>query len=286
MVELMKRIVFFLIFILVYFIVFIFWYFENRCIKVSEIEISNNKISSEFDGYTIVQVSDLHNTSFGCNQSDLINKIKNQNPDIIVITGDLIHKRSDGVKYCLNFINQAVYIAPVYFVTGNHEERIDQYDPSGLYKMLINAGVIILNNKGVILNSRSSHINLFGINDPGIYYDDYRGDREIVNNILSNIKVNRSEFNILLSHRPEFIDIYSRYGYDLVFSGHAHGGQIRIPFLGGIWAPGQGFFPKYTQGKYAFENTTMVVSRGLGKSIVPTRIFNRPEIIVCKLKSN
>lgn len=281
----MKKLMFFLAFILICSMGYSFWHFENKCIQVTVNEIFNSKIPKEFNGFTIVQVSDLHNTNFGHNQSELIDKVKSQNPDVIVVTGDLIYKRSQDVKNSLSFINQAVDIAPVYFVTGNHEAQIDEYDLDELYKNLINAGVFILDNQSVKLSCNNSHINLFGINDADMYYDGYHYDDEIINNLLSDIKVDNTEFNILLAHKPEFIDIYAKYKYDLVFSGHAHGGQIRLPFLGGIWAPDQGFFPKYTQGQYVFEDTTMIVSRGLGKSIIPTRIFNRPEIVVCKLNN-
>lgn len=265
---------------------------SNNCIQNTTINIQNKKIPEEFNGYTIVQISDLHNTEFGKNQSKLIKKIKKENPNAIVITGDLIDKRSQNMENDINkiteFTKQINSIAPTYYVIGNHEAQIPKYQRNKLLEKLSYSGVIVLANKSIKLTYGKSQINLIGINDVDIYYKKTEDctnekDMEILENILSKIKIDEKEFNILISHRPQFLDLYSKYKYDLVFTGHAHGGQIRLPFIGGLIAPEQGVFPKYTDGVHTKENTSMIISRGIGKSKFPFRFLNRPELIVCKL---
>lgn len=255
----------------------------NNLIFTTTIEISNKKVPQSFDNYTIVHVSDLHNKKFGYNQKNLINKIKEQSPDIIAITGDLVYKRSDDISNAVKFIEEVVKIAPVYFVNGNHEIQSNNYDD--IRNILSNLGVITLEGKSLNLYRENEYITISGVNDPCYYRELKKSSKDTMRYMLSKITIDKNKYNILLSHVPHMIDLYSSFGYDLVFSGHAHGGQFRIPFLEGIYAPGQGFFPKYTSGKYKLLETTEIVSRGLGRSIIPIRIFNNPEIIVCKLKS-
>lgn len=256
------------------FIIVLLIHLGNNVIDTTVLEISSKKLPHSFDGYTIVHISDLHNKNFGHNQNRLINKIKKQSPNIIVITGDLVYKRSDDISNSVEFINEVVKIAPVYFVTGNHENSFKNFDY--IKEVLNNSGVVILQNESIKLYFQDDFITLHGINDCK--------KRKVVSNTLSKMNICKNNYNILLSHRPELIDIYSSYEYDLVFSGHAHGGQIRIPFIGALFSPEQGLFPKYTSGKHQLKNTTEVISRGLGKSIIPIRIFNNPEIVVCKLR--
>lgn len=258
-------------------------YAGNNFIFTNTIKIFNKKIPQSFDNYKIVHVSDLHNKKFGHNQKILIDKIKEQSPDIIVITGDLIRGRSDDISNAVKFIEEALKIAPVYFVNGNHEVRSINYDK--IRNILTKLGVITLEGKSLNLYSENEYITISGVNDPCYYRRLKKSSIDIMRYMLSKIKIDKNNYNILLSHVPHMIDLYSSFGYDLVFSGHAHGGQFRIPFLGGMYAPGQGFFPKYTSGEYKLSETTEIVSRGLGGSRIPIRIFNNPEIIVCKLKS-
>jgi uncharacterized protein len=263
-------------------------YWGDNAIKTDYISISSNKLPEAFEGFKILQISDLHNKEFGKGQAVLLRNIEKAEPDIIVVTGDLIDSRRTNIDKAMDFIRGAVKLAPVYYVTGNHEGLTEEYPE--LEKQLIQTGVILLKNKLIQLKYKGAAINLAGINDPvyEMVTGNYNGFSEklILEEQLEGIKEGRTDrYTVLLAHRPEFIDTYAQYGIDLVFSGHAHGGQFRLPFIGGLIAPGQGLFPKYTSGKYNKKNTTEIVSRGLGNSIIPLRVFNRPQIFVCTLYS-
>ncbi|MFE7376621.1 metallophosphoesterase [Bacillus cereus] len=260
----------------------IFLYLQNNLISITEVKITSSKIPSSFKGYKILQISDLHNKQFGDNQDVLVQKVKSIDPDIIAITGDLIDSKSYDAKVSMELIREIVKKYPVYFVTGNHEQWSGKYN--SLEKELKKYGVNILRNEHVSIRKGGQEINLLGIDDPEFV----TGNRDEGNIIINEIKKAKIEmqpdrYNVLLSHRSEFIKEYTNERVDLVLSGHAHGGQVRLPFIGGIVAPNQGILPTYTAGLYVEENTSMVVSRGLGNSIIPQRIFNRPELVVVQL---
>ena len=257
---------------------FLLW--SNNSITVSSHRLSPANLPEGFDGYRIVQVSDLHNKDFG---GRLLKKIEEQNPDIIVITGDIIDSYNTDVSVAARFAESAVSIAPVYYITGNHEHRIEEY--GRLKEDMEQAGVVILDGKTVTLSRNGDEISLTGIDDIDFFGSPVMNEHLISFKAkLRELSAEKSENTaILLAHKPQYLWIYDELDYDLVFSGHAHGGQIRLPFIGGIYAPGQGFLPEYTQGIYTSGETEMVVSRGLGNSLFPFRIFNRPELVVCDL---
>lgn len=257
----------------------------NTALMINKITITNNKIPQAFSGYRIAQVSDLHNAEFGNNNINLIEKLKECKPDIIVITGDLFDSYHTNIDVSIDFGKKAVQIAPVYFVTGNHEARIDEYNE--LLSKLEDIGVTVLQNKSVILEKDNEIITLLGINDPSVQSDYLLYEEtSVINTNLSELMKKANGYTILLSHRPELFDTYVSNGVDLVLSGHAHGGQFRLPFIGGVVAPGQGLFPKYDAGLYTQDDTSMVVSRGIGNSIIPFRVNNRPEIVLIELSRN
>ncbi|MGG0458696.1 metallophosphoesterase [Bacillus mycoides] len=260
----------------------IFSYLQNNLISISEINITSSKIPSSFKGFKILQLSDLHNKKFGENQNVLIKKVKNLNPDIIVITGDLIDSKSYDAEISLQVIREIVTEYPVYFVTGNHEQWSGKYN--SLEKELKKYNVTVLRNEHVSIQKDGQEINLLGIDDPE-FTSGNRDEEHIVKSEIRKAKdgINSDGFKVLLSHRPEFFEEYVDEKVDLVLSGHAHGGQVRLPFIGGLVAPNQGILPKYTAGLYEKQNTSMIVSRGLGNSIIPQRVFNRPEIVVVQL---
>ena len=257
----------------------------NAALEVNEFEIVSDRIPQGFDGFRIAQVSDLHNARFGEDNAKLIEMLSQTEPDLIVLTGDLIDSRKTDVETALDFARQAVEIAPVYYVSGNHESRVTAY--MDLKMGLVNAGVIVLENQKVEITRGQEHITLMGIDDPSFRESYLFGDAAgVAEQELGDLQEASDGYTILLSHRPELFDVYVDTGMDLVFSGHAHGGQFRLPFVGGLVAPNQGFFPEYDAGQFTEEKTTMIVSRGIGNSIIPVRINNQPEIIVATLHNH
>ncbi|MHB8127839.1 MAG: metallophosphoesterase [Mobilitalea sp.] len=277
-----NRIRFLLTFIIMVTGLAVFCYWQNNDLVTTKIVINNNKIPIPFNGYKIVQISDLHNKEFGRNQSKLLNLIKKANPNIIVITGDLISSKDTKFDIAMELIYGAIDIAPVYYVPGNHEAWSAIYPE--LTQKLIDSGVVILSDKKIQITKEDSSIDLMGLSDPSFTLFDY-GEYQLGKRLNNLVESDVESFKILLSHRPDLIEIYASNKIDLAFTGHAHGGQFRLPLIGGLGAPDQGFFPKYTSGTYTMNDTTMVVSRGLGKSKIPIRIFNRPEIIIVTLKN-
>lgn len=261
----------------------IFCIYQNNCIVVTRSDYYSPKLPDAFDGFTIVHISDLHNKMFGHNQAVLLDKLQNLSPDIIVITGDLIDRRKYDLDTAMTFVSGAVKIAPVYYVSGNHEAWSGKY--SLIKKSLIDAGVHVLDDRAEELSIGEDSIHIMGLSDPDFLTSRY-SEGTNVNNMTEQLKQwsKNKEFKILLSHRPELFHFYCENNMDLVFSGHAHGGQIRLPFIGGLVAPDQGLFPKYTSDSYTKDSTTMFVSRGMGNSIFPVRVFNRPEIVVVRLR--
>ena len=256
----------------------------NIALEVNEYEIVSNRIPEAFAGFRIAQVSDLHNKDFGEGYGQLLTLLSEINPDIIVVTGDLIDSRQTDLDVALEFAWQAGKIARVYYVSGNHEARVPEYED--LKTGLVKAGVVILENQKVQITREGESITLMGIDDPSLQEDYLFGDSEsVARQAIEDLQNESDGYTILLSHRPELFDLYVDTEMDLVFSGHAHGGQFRLPFVGGLVAPNQGFFPKYDAGQFNEENTTMIVSRGVGNSIIPIRLNNRPEIVHVTLRN-
>lgn len=260
----------------------LFLYVQNNSIVLTSIEIENDRLPMQFDGFKILHISDLHGKFFGPNQRGLIKIIGNSKPDLIVFTGDLVDSNHYDEAAGISLLSHAVKIAPVFFVTGNHEWQAGTFDE--LQRKLVRVGATVLADTNIPINRKDEAIYILGIDDISKNRGRY-GFNDILNTSISNAvgDLSRDDFKILLAHRPELISIYSSFDIDVVFSGHAHGGQIRLPFIGGLVAPSQGFFPKYTAGVYKVNNTIMVVNRGLGNSIIPQRVFNRSEVILVTL---
>ena len=258
---------------------------QNKGLVLHPMVIYSHRLPSAFSGFRIAHLSDLHNTEFGKHNKKLLQLLKEQRPDIIAITGDLIDARRTNFDVALYFAKQAIKIAPIYYVTGNHESRIPEYQK--LEKGLRNIGVTILRDQSVTLVKNREQVCLIGLDDPGFICPSPGSLQELcdlTSKKLSSIKREQSCFTIALSHRPEFIEAYAEHKLDLVLSGHTHGGQIRIPWLGGVIAPMQGFFPKYDAGLFQNGKTKLIIHRGLGNSLFPLRINNRPEVILVTLK--
>ncbi len=253
----------------------IFLYWQNNGLMLTSMHYRGD-VPRGFDGYRILQVADLQNKTFGRAQKPLLRKMRKAQPDCIVLTGDLLDRNRTDVDAAMAFIEEIVPIAPVYFVSGNHEHQSGRWEE--LAKRLTRAGVKILDNGKTVIEKNGDTIILLGLADKSV---NRRYDA-----LLHTLMLGQEDaFHILLSHRPELLEDYAREGVDLVFTGHAHGGQIRLPFIGGLFAPHQGFFPKYTEGMHEKDDTAMIVSRGLGNSTFPFRIFNRPELILLTLET-
>ena len=257
--------------ILICLCVLILWtVWGNTALEVNEWHIQSDRLPESFDGFRIAQVSDLHNAE----NDRLLPLLEKAEPDVIVLTGDLIDSRDTDVASALEFVREAVQIAPCYYVSGNHESRVPEREE--LWAGLRELGVVMLDNAAVQLERDGETICLMGLADPafgGIH-------REILRAMASEDQ----GYTVLLSHRPELFDDYAACSVALVFSGHAHGGQFRLPILGGLVAPNQGILPEYDAGLFAEDGTAMLVSRGIGNSIIPIRFNNRPEIVVAILE--
>ena len=256
----------------------------NTALELNTYTVSSAKLPESFDGYRIAHVSDLHNTEMGKDNEKLLAMLRDADPDMIAITGDLIDSRDIDIEIALQFVREAVKIAPCYYVTGNHEARVNEY--GALKAGMEAAGVTVLEDVKTKISMEGETITLIGVNDPSYQTDYLFGDSEtVMNTKLEDLHTEHDGFTILLSHRPELFDTYVDQDIDLVLSGHAHGGQFRLPFIGGLVAPNQGLFPEYDAGIYTEGNTNMLVSRGVGNSIFPFRINNRPEVILIELQA-
>lgn len=241
-----------------------FFYFCNNALTVTKHTVN---LDTE-KPVRIVHLSDLHGKSFGKDNAKLIEKIKKLNPDFIAYTGDIIHLyRPRDKEVALKFASVLSQIAPFIYISGNHEMRNKGY--RFLRKELIEAGATVLDDKTVTVCAMS----VTGLNGASL-------KNETIFKITPD-----ADKKILLAHDPRYFERYAKAGYDLVLCGHAHGGQWRIPFTHkGLFAPGQGAFPKYSEGLHGSGKTKMIISRGLGNSEFPLRLFNRPEIVVVDIK--
>lgn len=260
-------------------------YFGNTRIITRNIIIEDIDIPNSFNGFKIAHISDYHNKDW---DKKIIKPLKESHVDIIAITGDLIDSRTTNTEIALDFIKESMDIAPVYYVTGNHEGRYSGYE--SFKREMENIGVVVLDNKSKYINSNidSESILVMGVNDPNFTTktSELNTNYKILKSYIDPIN-EEDKFSILLSHRPEQYKLYEDKNINLTLTGHAHGGQFRLPFLGAIYAPGQGFFPKYTSGLYKLsDNSKLIVSRGLGNSLIPIRINNNPDLIIIELKNS
>lgn len=271
-----KRIMYVLLVFISISILWVLW--TNKALEVNTYTVSSNRLPKAFDGFTIAHISDFHNTNI---KDKVLDKLDDTNVDIIVITGDIIDSRNTQPEIALEFVEELVKKAPCYYVSGNHESRIDVYPA---FKEDMKAlGVHVLEDECIEIKKENDVISLIGVDDPSFQTDYLFGDDvTVMSTKLDQLK--NEQYTILLSHRPELFDVYEEYDMDVVFSGHAHGGQFRLPFIGGLVAPNQGLFPKYDAGLFVKNNTHMIVSKGIGNSIIPMRFNNRPEVIVVKLQ--
>lgn len=258
-------------------LIWLLW--ANSSPAATQVAVASGALPEAFEGFKIAHVSDLHNAVFGRKNEKLLSLIRAAKPDIIAITGDLIDSRHTDIDSALAFVEAAAEIAPVYYVTGNHESRLD-FDE--IEPRLIAAGARVLRNEAEDIGRGGERIRLAGIDDPSFIRTGGTAEERTAAE-LEQLGDGGGTFTVLLAHRPELVEVYAEYGAGLVLSGHAHGGQVRLPLLGGLYAPGQGLLPEYDSGLYSLGETQMVVSRGLGNSVAPLRVNNRPELVIVTL---
>ncbi|WP_434797305.1 metallophosphoesterase [Terrisporobacter vanillatitrophus] len=263
-------------------------------LEIANYVIENKKIPREFNDYVIVQISDLHNRSFGKNNINLINEIDKINPQVVFITGDIIDGENKNFQVALNLLENLTNKYQVYYITGNHEQKalIKRYKElyKEYFKKLQYLSAIHLDNEKIQIKKDKSHINIYGLTVPFKCYK-YLFDKDksiyLDKSFLQNNLplINKNEYNILLVHTPFYFDEYEKWGSDLILAGHVHGGIIRLPIIGGLLSPNRQFFPKYDLGKFDKNNSTMIVTKGLGRSKVLVRINCKPEVVKITLKS-
>ena len=257
----------------------------NTALVRADVLVCSNGIPEAFDAYKIVQISDLHDAQIGENNEKLIAMTAETEPDCIVLTGDFVDSSRFHPERSLSVAEALVKIAPVYYVSGNHEAILPDEDYQALTDGLRGLGVCVLEDESAELTRDGQSIRLIGLTDIGFHPGTLEEKKYALRTALSAL-LPEDEFSVTLAHRPELMDVYTECGAPLVLSGHAHGGQIRLPGIGGLIAPGQGLFPKYTEGKYEENGTTLVVSRGIGNSVLPLRVNDRPQIVVVQLACN
>ena len=261
-------------------LIILFLYFQNNIIDVTRYRLKSDRIISRVK---FVQLSDLHSKP----SSKVLEITENEKPDIIFITGDYINQRCKNKEKMLDYAKKLCEIAPVFYITGNHERRLECFDE--LMEELKEAGFNVLLNESAEIKADESNIAILGLDENQADFDDYKarknGTFEYRDMSPYFDELDRKNgYKIVLSHFPENFEgikevNYSQYDFDLQLSGHAHGGQFILPLFGPVYSPGQGIHPKYARGSFG-EKPMMIVSRGLGNSEFPFRLFNHPEINV------
>jgi predicted MPP superfamily phosphohydrolase len=259
---------------------------SNTALQVTRLTIRSKKCPAAFNGFTIVQLSDLHSKEFGHDNIRLLRAVKTQSPDMIVMTGDMVDRLDKDFSVFFTLADSLAGVCPVYYIPGNHEQSKDAKSQNKIKMMLNEIGVRILENDRTSLNKDGQSVNLFG-------FDSYIGSYEpkpsafgpdFLKKVLG--RPDPAGLSILMAHDPVYFDAYSEWGADLTLCGHMHGGMIRLPFLGPVFSPEKRLFPKYGEGDFSSLQNTMVVNRGLGNGRIGFRFLNRPEIIVITLKSD
>lgn len=264
------------------------FFISNYTVGVTQYTVAIEKMPKVFEGYKVLQITDMHSKKFPFNDMQLLYKIKKISPNIIVMTGDMINTTDTDFEHFISLSKRLAKQYPVYYIIGNHEQALKKNDLVELKTRLADAGVFILDNRHVKLMYNGASINLYGLWFNLRYYrdindeqaKDYIVSEKQMKKILGQVK--HDEVNILLAHNPVFFEAYAQWGADLTLSGHMHGGMIRIPFYGGVLSPEKEYFPQYDAGIFRKGKQEMIVSRGLGE-YAGFRYFNQPELIVISL---
>ena len=272
----------------------------GQMVFVTRVTAVSADLPAAFAGYEIAQLSDIHSIRSQKQADRILTQVEKLSPDLIALTGDLVDSGyysrtfgTDGEKLTLGLLARLTAVAPVYYIYGNHEMVLLDDPVHNAFRTQVEAlGVTLLNNETETIRRGGESISIAGIQDPSTLYKDasyafLNGSeaktRSMLDNVVNGLRA--EDFVLLLAHRPEFFELYVQSDADVILSGHAHGGQVRLPLVGGLYAPGQGIFPQYDAGLYAQDGTSMIVSRGIGNSLFPLRVFNPPEIVAIDLQT-
>lgn len=261
------------------------YYHNNYTFSVKEIEVISPSIPEGFHGYRILHASDLHNNCYGDGNRKLIDKIIKINPDVIFYTGDMIDKQSPEKDHFSMLIEGLAHKYPAYFADGNHEDELSKEEKTEFISMLNRSGIGHLDDEMIYLERDEDRVSLYGLTLPRKYLRNTYDETGKIGLSKDELEKRFGEiergFTMQLAHNPLYFDVYADYGIDLTFSGHVHGGVVRLPITGGILSPDRTFFPKYSKGLYKKDDKNIVVSPGIGG--VKLRVFNRPTLYVVKL---
>ncbi len=255
---------------------YILTYIFNFVIEVNTYKIKSLKVNKKI---RVALLTDLHNSKFGRSQNAIIRKIDAQKPDLVLLSGDITEDYKDN-KNAYELVTKLAEQYPCYYVSGNHECRSGNLKK--IKQKIKECGAVVLEGNGKTINIDGQKINICGVDD---YFIGKQRFIEQLDNSVSDINI--ENYTILISHRPDLEEIYKYYNFDLILSGHQHGGQWRIPYIfdNGLVAPNGGFLPKYTTGKRTIGNSQQIVSRGLAKLTPPlSRVFNSPEVIIIDIE--
>ncbi len=258
-------------------LVWVIW--SNKAIMLEKVKIQSK------GNLKIIHISDFHNAKFKNNNEKPLSLIKESAPDLIAISGDFIDSRHTNLQRALDFATELAKIAPCFYAPGNHESRMPE-EYSKLCDEFEKLGITILQDQKTSFEKDGIVYTIIGIEDPMFVIkkkDTTEKVKVIIKDKLSALIKDTTSPTIVISHRPEAFYSYVDAGANLVLTGHAHGGQAQLPLIGGLIAPNQGFFPKYSEGVHIANDTNMVISRGIGNSLCPLRFNNRPQIILVEL---
>lgn len=274
----------FFICIFLIFIVFLLYVCaENRTLIVRRYKINTDNKSGQ-EPIKIVQISDIHKRKYSNDWDRIVMRVQELYPDMIFITGDLVSRTETSLISAEVLLKKLCGICPVYCSKGNHELDLSADMMEKYRKMMKNAGAVFLENDSTVCEKDGRKINIYGADLKKSVYKNENGgyaalDRITSDELTQSLGDAKKGFNILLAHNPFFFEEYAKWGADLTFSGHVHGGAVYVPFIGGILSPERKFFPKYTKGLYKNNGKYMLVSTGIGK----LRVFNPPEILYAEL---
>ena len=260
-----------------------FLHWQNDTLGVTNYTVVCNRLPAGFDGYKIVLLSDLHGKVFDGDNAPLYEAIAAQQADMLCLAGDLVDEGVAGSReVVVKLLEDCVLPEKVYAVSGNHDLWTNDFQ-SFTQELERQHPITFLENKSVPVTKDGDTIYLSGISDPSTWDDD-----EALQSVAASEKSLEKQdgFHMLLFHRANMLDYFNDKAYDLILSGHMHGGQIRIPFLGGLKSPHGDWFPRYSGGRYDTANKTYIVSRGIGNAVRVPRLLNRPELVTITLKCN